>query len=64
MDQENVFAIALGLMGTPWRVGDVRFDKELKRLNIDLDFPPGSRFAHPQTGELLSVYDKIGRAHV
>jgi transposase len=62
MDQKDVFAVALGLMGTPWKVVDVRFDKELKRLNIDLDFPPGSRFTHPETGELLSVYDTEPRS--
>lgn len=62
VDQKDVFAIALGLIGTPWKVVDVRFDKELKRLNIDVDFPPGSRFAHPETGELLPVYDTEPRS--
>lgn len=62
MDQKDVFAIALGLAGTPWKVVEVRFDKDLKRLNIDLDFPPGSRFAHPDTGEELPVYDSETRS--
>ena len=54
--------MALGLAGTPWKVVDVRFDKELKRLNIDLDYPPGSRFPHPETGQLAPVYDSEERS--
>ncbi len=62
MDQKDVFAIALGIAGTPWKVTEVRFDKDLKRLNIDLDFPPGSRFPHPETGQPCSVYDSEPRS--
>lgn len=62
MDQKDVFALALGLSGTAWRVVAVRFDKDLKRLNIDLDFPPGSRFPHPQTGQPCPVYDSEPRS--
>lgn len=46
MQQKEVFALALGLARTPWKVVDIRFDEALKRLDIDLDFPPGSRFPH------------------
>jgi transposase len=62
MDQKDVFALALGLTGTPWRVVGVRFDPELKRLNIDVDFPPGSRFPHPETGQPGPVYDSEPRS--
>lgn len=62
MDQKDVFAVALGLQGTPWKVVDVRFDKELKRLDIDLDFPPGTRFEHPEGGEPSAVYDSEQRS--
>ena len=62
VDQKDVFAIALGLTGTPWKVVEVRFDKDLKRLNIDLDFPPGSRFPHPETGQPCPVYDSEPRS--
>lgn len=62
MDQKDVFALALGLTGTPWRVVEVRFDPELKRLNIDVDFPPGSRFPHPETGQPCPVYDSEPRS--
>ena len=40
VDQKDVFALALGLAGTPWTVVEVRFDQELKRLDIEVDFPP------------------------
>jgi transposase len=62
VDQKDVFAVALGLAGTPWKVVDVSFDRELKRLNIELDFPPGSRFPHPATGEPCAVYDTEHRS--
>ena len=62
VDQKDVFGIALGLPGTPWKVVDVRFDKDLKQLHIDLDFPPGSKFPHPQTGEPSPVYDSEPRS--
>ena len=62
MNQKEVFALALGLQGTPWQVVDVRFDQEAKRLDIDLDFPPGSRFPHPETGAVSAVYDTEPRS--
>lgn len=62
MDQKNVFALALGLGGTPWKVVDIRFDKDLKRLDIDLDFPPRTSFPHPEGGEPCSVYDTEPRS--
>lgn len=62
MDQKDVFGVALGLAGTPWKVVGVRFDPELKRLDLDLDFPPGSRFPHPETGQAAPVYDTEPRS--
>lgn len=62
MDQKDVFALALGLAGTPWKVVDIRFDTERKRLDIDLDFPPRSTFPHPDGGEPCSVYDTEQRS--
>jgi transposase len=57
MNPNEVFALALGLEGTPWYVADIRFDQEQRRLDIDLDFPPASRFPHPDTGQLCALYD-------
>jgi transposase len=61
MDEKSVFGLALGLPGTPWQVKDVQFDLEKRRLDIHLDFPPGSRFIHPRTGKPASVYDTLER---
>ena len=55
MDPKDVLALALGFGGTPWTVVEVRSDPELKRLNIEVDFPPGSRFPHPESGPCGSV---------
>lgn len=61
MDEKTVFGLALGLPGTPWQVSDVQFDLEKRRLDIRLDFPPGSRFIHPRTGQPAPVYDTLER---
>jgi transposase len=61
MDEKTVFGLALGLPGTPWEVKEVQFDLEKRRLDIHLDFPPGSRFIHPRTGKPAPVYDTLER---
>ena len=61
MNEKQVFGLALGLEGTPWSVTDIRFDPALRRLDIDLDFPPGSCFVHPDTGQSSPVYDTLQR---
>jgi transposase len=45
----NLFTVALGLR-EPWRVTDVRFDAERKRIDFDVAFKAGSRFACPSCG--------------
>jgi transposase len=62
MDEKTVFGLALGLPGTPWQVSEVQFDLEKRRLDIRLDFPPGSRFNHPRTGRPAPVYDTLERS--
>ncbi len=59
MDEKYGFGLAIGLEGTPWRVTDIRLDPAARRLYIDLDFPPGSRCAHPDTGQPGPVYDAL-----
>jgi transposase len=54
--------MCLYAQGTPWRVVEVRFDPKLKRLNIEVDLPPGSRFPHPETGQPSPVYDSEPRS--
>lgn len=58
MDSKDIFTLALGLSGTPWKVDRVELDTELGELRIGLDFEKGSRFAHPVSGELCPVYDR------
>jgi transposase len=61
VDQKDVFALALGLAGTPWKVVEIRFDGDIKRLNIEVDCPPGNRFPNPGSGEACAVYDSERR---
>jgi transposase len=60
-DETTVFALALGLQGTPWEVQEINLDAPNKKLTIRLGFARGSRFPHPQTGELLSAHDTLER---
>lgn len=57
MNEKHVFGLALGLEGTPWKVSQIRFDPEARRLDIDLDSPPGSRFPHPVSGQPAPIHD-------
>jgi len=57
MREQAIFGMALGLTGTPWEVMEVKLDDTAGRLDIHLDFPPGSRFVHPVTGHEATVYD-------
>ena len=61
MDETLVFAMALGLSGTPWKVEEITLDAAARKLTIRLGFARGSRFVHPQTGELFGVYDTSER---
>ena len=53
--------MALGLHGTPWQVQEIKLDAASKLLTIRLDFVRGSRFPHPESGELLPAYDTLER---
>lgn len=57
MRDVDVFQQALGLT-PPWQVEDCEFDPEAGRLDLHLDFPPGSEFACPVCGrEDCKAYD-------
>ena len=57
MKTEQLFRLALGL-DEPWRVTKIAFSETEQRLDIDLDFPAGSRFACPECGrEGCGAYD-------
>ena len=49
MRDTNLLQLALGLT-PPWRVTRSDFDPAARRLDIQLDFPPGSRFPCPSCG--------------
>ena len=56
MDQETLFAAALGI-ASPWKVTSVSFSVEMKRLDINIDFPRGSVFPCPVCGKEVKAYD-------
>jgi transposase len=56
METNTLFALALGL-ASPWQVAELRFDPENKRLDIEVDFAPGSTFPCPDCGEPCKVHD-------
>jgi len=49
MNQTTLFTAALGLQ-SPWEVVDVRFDEKQRRIDFDVAFTKGSRFACPVCG--------------
>ena len=49
MRDTNLLQLALGLT-PPWTVTRADFDPEAHRLDIEIDFAPGSRFACPNCG--------------
>ena len=60
MKPEELFTMALGLSGG-WKVVRCEFDGEPKRLELWLDFEPGTRFAPPGCAELSPVHDTVDR---
>lgn len=49
MRDTNLLQLALGLT-PPWTVTGSDFDPGAKRLDIQIEFPPGSRFPCPNCG--------------
>ena len=62
MNERELFGLALGLQGTPWHITEVTLDVPRQRLDIHLDFPPGTRFPRPSDGQLSPVYDAAPRS--
>ena len=60
--EHQLFTSALGL-SPPWEVSDVRFDPAAGRIDFDVTFASGSRFACPACGaERQAVHDTRERA--
>ena len=60
MNLRNIFSMALGI-NEPWYITEVRFDPKQKRLDIDLDFIKGSKFAVNGTGS-FGAYDTVKKS--
>ena len=56
MDVNALFTQALGMVN-PWEVVELKFDAAAKRLDIRVDFAPGSTFPCPECHALCKVYD-------
>jgi transposase len=55
----DLFQLALGLV-PPWMVSAANFDAERRRLDIEIDFKTGGRFACPECGKVdRPVHDTV-----
>ena len=55
MDPELLFGAALGIT-SPWKVEEVEFSKEAKRLDIKISFERGATFACPVCGTVSPAH--------
>ena len=57
MKEKELFAMALGL-SAPWKIKEIKFDVNDRRLDIYMDFPRGGLFTCPKCGnERCKAYD-------
>jgi transposase len=56
MEMNKLFGMALGL-ASPWQIAELKFDPEKTRLDIEIDFVPGSTFPCPECNESCKVHD-------
>lgn len=56
MRDTSLMQLALGLT-PPWTVSSADFDQPAQRLDIHIDFSPGSHFACPVCGAVCAVHD-------
>jgi transposase len=60
MDPNELFEVALQLSGG-WKVVRSEFCGEPRRLELWLDFTPGTRFPDPTSGQLCPVHDTLDK---
>jgi transposase len=61
MDQTSLFTAALGLQ-SPWEVVDVRFSEQEHRIDFDIAFEAGTRFACPKcSAKAQAIHDTRSR---
>jgi transposase len=58
LDVNALFTVALGMVN-PWEVVELNLDAEKKRLDIKVDFKPGSTFPCPTCGDACKVHDAL-----
>lgn len=56
MKTNQFFQVALGI-DNPWYIKDVKLDKDINNLTINIDFEVGSKFNCPVCDEVCTVYD-------
>lgn len=56
MEQQHLFGLALGITD-PWFIERIEFSAQEKRLDIHIDFKPGSRFSYPSLTGQHPVHD-------
>ncbi|MGH7209557.1 MAG: ISL3 family transposase [Nitrospiraceae bacterium] len=61
MDPNTLFKVALGLQ-SPWEVKSLDFSVEAKRLDILVDFEPGSTFPCPECGRPAKAHDTVEKS--
>lgn len=61
MDTTTIFSTALGITD-PWYVKSVKFDKELKRLDIQIAFKKGSSFSVTGVDGMHKAYDTVEKS--
>jgi len=61
MDPNTLFKVALGLQ-SPWEVKSLDFSLEAKRLDILVDFEPGSTFPCPECGKPAKAHDTVEKS--
>ena len=59
MDTNELFAMALQLAGSPWRVERSGFSKDSGLVEQELGFARGSRFGCPVCGSSSPVHDTV-----
>ena len=56
MNARNLFAFALGL-DNQWEIADFEISEDPSRLDIQLDFTPGEKFACPHCAQSCPIHD-------
>lgn len=59
MESKELYRCLLG-MKEPWTVERVDLDMERQQVDVYVEHPSGTRFACPDCGQELAVYDHLG----